>query len=238
MATGYENLITSNNSGTTSTSSTSSSTSTAKTGSAKSLGKDDFLKLLLVELQHQDPTSPMDSDKILTQTSQLSTLEASENTNKALTELSTQLKQSVNAGATSVIGKMASLGYNAITLANGSSNYEVYFPTAIKDGTLSIKDSSGNTVQTVDLGDTAAGKSGIVAFKWDGTNQNGDKVKDGYYSVTATYVDATGASKSTQYGVYPVESIRYEDGASYVKLGSNYYPLSDITEFYDKSALS
>ena len=232
MATGYENLI---KTGTNSTTSTSSSTSTAKTGSADSLGKDDFLQLLLVELQHQDPTDPMDSDKILTQTSQLATLEASENTNKALTDLATQLKQSVSAGATSVIGKMASLGYNAITLKDGTASYEVYFPNEIKDGTLTIKDSSGNKVQTFDLGDLAAGKSGTVAFKWDGTNQYGDKVKDGYYSVTADYIDASGKSQTTQYGVYPVESIRYDDGETYVKLGSTYYPMGDITEFYEKS---
>ena len=40
------------------------------------LGKDDFLTLLLVELQHQDPTEPTDSATILTQTSQLANLEA------------------------------------------------------------------------------------------------------------------------------------------------------------------
>jgi flagellar basal-body rod modification protein FlgD len=41
------------------------------------LSKDDFMTLLLVELQHQDPTEPMDSEKILSQTSQLATLELS-----------------------------------------------------------------------------------------------------------------------------------------------------------------
>ncbi|DAB37223.1 MULTISPECIES: flagellar hook capping FlgD N-terminal domain-containing protein [Sulfurospirillum] len=236
MATGYENLIKTGSS--TTTSGTSSSTSTAKTGSADSLNKDDFLQLLLVELQHQDPTDPMDSDKILTQTSQLATLEASENTNKALEDLAAQLKQSVSAGATSVIGKMASLGYNAITLKDGEAAYEVYFPNEIKDGTLTIKDANKNTVQTIDLGDVAAGKSGVVAFKWDGTNQYGDKVKDGYYSVTADYVDANGKSQTTQFGVYPVESIRYEDGETYVKLGSTYYPMGDVTEFYEQSLIS
>ena len=56
-----------------------------------SLGKDDFMKLLLVQLQHQDPTEPMDSEKILTQTSQLAGLEASSNTNKALEDLAASL---------------------------------------------------------------------------------------------------------------------------------------------------
>ena len=46
------------------------------------LGKDEFLKLLLVELQHQDPTAPVETDKILSQTSQLARLEASTNTNE------------------------------------------------------------------------------------------------------------------------------------------------------------
>ena len=55
------------------------------------LGKDDFLNLLLVELQNQDPTDPMDSDKILSQTSELASLEASTNTNKALEDLTAAL---------------------------------------------------------------------------------------------------------------------------------------------------
>jgi len=130
---------------------------------------------------------------------------------------------------------MGSLGYNAITLKDSAANYEVYFPKEIKDGTLTIKDTDGNTVQTVDLGDTAAGKSGIVPFKWDGKDKDGEQLKDGYYSVTADYIDKDGVSATTQFGVYPVESIRYEDGTSYVKLGSVYYPLSDIVEFYEKS---
>lgn len=224
---GYESLITPG--------ATSSTTKTAATTSSDTLGKDDFLKLLLTELQHQDPTSPMDSDKILTQTSQLATLESATKTNTALENLSAQLKESVSSNATNLIGKMGSLGYNAITLADSKSTYEVYFPSEIKDGTLTIKDSNKNIIKTVDLGDVAAGKNGVVTFTWDGKDNNGNLVKDGYYAVTADYVDKDGASKTTQFGVYPVESIRYEDGTSYVKLGSNYFPISDVLEYYEKS---
>ena len=223
---GYESLL---NPGTASSTTTKAED---KTGSSDVLGKDDFLKLLLTELQHQDPTSPMDSDKILTQTSQLATLESATKTNTALENLSTQLKESVSSNATNLIGKMGSLGYNAITLSNSKSTYEVYFPTEIKDGTLTIKDANKNVIKTVDLGDVAAGKSGVLSFDWDGSDNDGNLVKDGYYSVTADYVDKTGASKTTQFGVYPVESIRYDNGSSYVKLGSNYYPISDVVEYY------
>ena len=225
---GYESLITP---GTTSSTTT---TAAAKTGSADTLGKDDFLKLLLTELQHQDPTSPMDSDKILTQTSQLATLESSTKTNTALDNLATQLKESVSANATSVIGKMGSIGSDAIALSGGKSTYEVYFPTAIKTGTLTIADSKGATVKTVDLGAAAAGKSGVLSFDWDGTDNSGTLQKDGAYQVTATYVDDAGAGKTTAFGVYPVESIRYDAGSTYIKLGSQYYAMSDVVEFYDK----
>ncbi|WP_263832446.1 flagellar hook capping FlgD N-terminal domain-containing protein [Sulfurospirillum oryzae] len=225
---GYESLITPG------TASSTTTTAAAKTGSSDTLGKDDFLKLLLTELQHQDPTSPMDSDKILTQTSQLATLESATKTNTALDNLSTQLKESVSANATSVIGKMGSIGSDAITLSSGKSTYEVYFPTAIKTGTLTIADKNGATVKTVDLSSVAAGKSGVLSFDWDGTDNSGTLQKDGAYRVTATYVDAAGASKTTAFGVYPVESIRYDSGSTYVKLGSQYYAMSDVVEFYDK----
>ena len=226
---GYESLLTPG-----ATSSTTT-TAAAKTGSSDTLGKDDFLQLLLTELQHQDPTSPMDSDKILTQTSQLASLESSTKTNTALDNLSAQLKESVSSNATNLIGKMGSLGHNAITLTDSKAEYEVYFPSEIKDGTLTIKDAKQNTIRTVDLGDIAAGKNGVVTFTWDGKDNNGNVVKDGYYAVTADYVDKDGASKKTQFGVYPVESIRYEDGASYVKLGSMYYPIDQVVEYYEKS---
>ena len=58
------------------------------------LDKDSFLKLMLVSLQHQDPSEPMDTEKILSQTSQLATLEASKNTNKALEGLASSLGNS------------------------------------------------------------------------------------------------------------------------------------------------
>ncbi|MEH1009789.1 flagellar hook capping FlgD N-terminal domain-containing protein [Campylobacter concisus] len=82
------------------------------------LDKDAFMKLLLTELQHQDPTSPMDTEKMLTQTSQLASVEMQENTNKAMKELVNQLKSNANAYAISALGKMVSTGSNAVTLTD------------------------------------------------------------------------------------------------------------------------
>ncbi len=95
------------------------------------------MTLLLVELQNQDPTEPMDSEKILTQTSQLAGLEASENTNKALEDLAASLSSTQQFSTIAAIGKTADLGSNAIVLEEGSaSTFEVYFPSDIQQGTV------------------------------------------------------------------------------------------------------
>ena len=210
-----------------------SSASAGITTNPKSvLDKDSFMKLMLVELQHQDPTSPMDSEKILTQTSQLATLESADNTNKTLSDLAKQLSASRDFAAVSVIGKMASLGSNAVSLEKGgTAQFEVYFENEIKDGALTIKDKNGNTVRTVSLADQE-GKDGVLAFQWDGTDDNGTPLEAGNYSVTADYVDSNDAIQSTQFGIYPVESVRYDDGKPLIKLGSSYIPMDKVVEFF------
>ncbi len=196
------------------------------------LDKDSFMQLLLTELQYQDPTDPMDSDKILSQTSELATLESADNTNKAMEELVDQMKASQDFNSISAIGKMASLGSNAITLEEDQmANFEVYFQDEIKTGTLTISDSTGNTVRTVSL-DDQAGKSGVLAFQWDGTSDSGEQLDPGNYYVTADYIDANGESQQTQFGIYPVESVRFEDGKAYMKLGSSYVPQEYIVEYF------
>ncbi|AOO66763.1 flagellar hook capping FlgD N-terminal domain-containing protein [Sulfurospirillum halorespirans] len=224
--TGYESLL-----GTTSTTTTSTTTSTA----SSSLDTDDFLTLLVTELQYQDPTDPMDTETILTQTSQLASIEASENTANSLDELSSQLQSSTTFNAVSSIGKMASLGSNYVTYEGEEMTFEVYFPNEIADGTLTIADSDGNVVRTIDLGDTAAGESGVVAITWDGLDNEGNAVDEGYYSVGATYTDPDGTSDTTVLGVYPIESVYYDDGEIKLKLGSNYYSIGDVVEIYELS---
>jgi flagellar basal-body rod modification protein FlgD len=60
--------------------SASSTATTAKSGTpplnpGSLLNKDDFLKLFVTQLQHQDPMKPMDNDQMVSQMSQLSTVE-------------------------------------------------------------------------------------------------------------------------------------------------------------------
>ena len=205
------------------------------------LGKDDFLKLLLVELQHQDPTEPMDSEKILAQTSQLATLESSKNTNEALSNLAASLGNAQQFSTIAAIGKRADLGSDAIAHEkNSTTNFEVYFPEDIVSGTIEITDAENNVVATIpiEMDENADGTladqkdAGVYQFSWDGVADSGDVADAAIYHVNSKYIDPDGNQQSTRLGAYPIESVRFEDGKALVKLGSNYIPLENIAEVY------
>ena len=205
-----------------------SATTTANENPNGILGKDDFLKLLLVQLQHQDPTEPMDSATILTQTSQLATLESAENTNKALEALAASLGNSQQFATIAAIGKMADLGSNAIGHDKGStSSFEIYFPEDIENGVVEILDSNGNIVGTMPI---EPNSSGVHQFDWDGTLTGGEIADSGMYYITASYNDTSGNAQTTRMGAYPIESVRFEGGSTLVKVGSSYVPLENIVE--------
>lgn len=194
------------------------------------LGKDDFMTLLLVELQNQDPTEPMDTEKILSQTSQLATLEASENTNKALSDLAVSLGASQQFSTVSAIGKTADIGSNAITFDEGTNTtFEVYFPDDIQQGSVQILDVNGNTLKTLDVG---TNPKGVYQFTWDGTDSGGNAVNSGVYYATAAYTNPSGTELTTRVGTYPIESVRFDAGKTLLKIGSNYVPLENIKEVY------
>ncbi|MBD3799695.1 FlgD immunoglobulin-like domain containing protein [Sulfuricurvum sp.] len=195
------------------------------------LGKDDFLQLLLLELKYQDPTAPMDSEKILTQTSQLATLESTENTNKALEKLASALSSSMQYSGIAAIGKIADTGSNAVILSEGEDvDFELYFPDDVASGDVNILDKNGNILRTMEVGTTDAG---VVSYTWDGKNNNGIAMDEGVYYVESSYTKTDGTNATTRLGLYPIESIKFDSGKTYAKLGSNYVDFSTIKEVMD-----
>ena len=198
-----------------------------------SLNNDDFLKLLLVELEHQDPTEPMDSAKILTQTSQLATLEAQNSTTKAMEELAKQFGTTTALSSISAIGNRAVLGNDKIELSdNGSVDFDIDFQHQVRSGKLSILDSNDNQIAQLDLDEFPGG---ISSFTWDGIDASGERAKSGLYSVVANYSDGVSGNFTDKYGEYRVESVRFDGGKASLKLGNKYVPLSLISEIKPSS---
>jgi flagellar basal-body rod modification protein FlgD len=196
------------------------------------LGKDAFMKLFLAELQMQDPTDPMDTDKMLEQTAYLSTMEMNENMQTTLDSLSNVLSTTSQFSTLSAIGKMADTGYRYVNVTDDDSsvNFDLYFGDDISSGNVIIKDKNGNVVKTFPL---EAHTKGILNFDWDLIGDNGERVPSDTYEVTAQYSTPTGEEKTTALGAYPIESVRFENGKAYAKLGSNYIPFSQIKEIYE-----
>lgn len=77
---------------------------TKQTGNSD-LGKDAFLKLLITQLQHQDPTNPMDDREFISQMAQFSSLEQMQNMTKAMESLLASQQQTQLMNYTSFVGK-------------------------------------------------------------------------------------------------------------------------------------
>ncbi|ASM39437.1 flagellar biosynthesis protein FlgD [Campylobacter sp. RM12327] len=196
------------------------------------LDKDAFMKLLLTELKYQDPTSPMDTAKMLEQTSQLATLETQENTNKMMKDLAAQMKAMMSMNSFAALGTMAHTASDAVVKDTMGSdiNFSIYFPDVAKSGVYEIYDSTGSKlINSISFGNAPKGTHEVT---WDGKDDDGNEAPLGAYRVKAKYITESGEQKETSVGTYPVEAIRFIDGKAEVKIGGKFIDISKISEFY------
>ena len=88
----------------------------------QSLGKDDFLKLLITQLSNQDPTSPMENTEFIAQMAQFSSLEQMTNMNESFQRMTAMMNSNQ---AMSTIGKVVELDLGD-TSATGVVNAITY----------------------------------------------------------------------------------------------------------------
>ncbi|EMB5559473.1 flagellar basal body rod modification protein [Campylobacter coli] len=237
-------------SGATSSGSTSGTTRTDSSSSSgivsnpnATLDKDAFLKLLLIELQHQDPTDPMDSDKMLTQTSQLSALEMQQNTNTTMQKmvetmqlLSNSFSTSMSTSAIGAIGKMATVSDNKIKLTGSDEiiALKMYLPEDSDENgvTLEVYDSNNKLVFS-EKSDAKSISQGLFTMEWPGRNNDGVYAGDGEYTVKMVYNNKNGEKITANYGTYPIEGIVFKDGVAYAKMAGQEVPFDAIQEITD-----
>ncbi|KAA6226218.1 flagellar basal body rod modification protein [Campylobacter sp. LR291e] len=224
---------------TTSTTTTSSSTYTNPNAE---LDKDAFLQLLLTELQYQDPTDPMDTETILTQTAQLSSLEMQQNTNETMEAmvntmeyLADSMGTAMSTSALAAIGKMATIEDNTVTLTGSDDviTLKMYLPEDTDENgvTLEVYDSNGNLVYNESVDGQLF--SGINSIVWYGKNNDGIYAGNGDYTVKLVYNNADGEKITAEYGSYLIEGIRFVDGVAYAQMADQYVLFNEISLVYD-----
>ena len=153
------------------------STETKKADSGE-LGKDQFLKLFLAQLNHQDPLNPMDSSEFSSQLAQFSSLEQLFNVNDNLELMKAAQDDTGRYQALDLIGKEVEASGDIIFLDQGGHAKGGFSIPGNSYCSVSIVDSSGFPVRTLDLGVLEAGNH---TLQWDGFDNNGNILGEGLY---------------------------------------------------------
>ena len=157
------------------------------------MGKDDFLKLLMTQLQHQDPLNPMDQKDFSAQLAQFSSLEQLSNIGTGIKDLRSGFGDEAKLNALGMIGRNVQASGSELELMEGhpvSVKLDA-ISGEVKPTQVSIYDQSGKLVRDIAMDKKAL--SGDV--EWDGKDQTGVDLPSGKYSFRAVGVDQHGQSK-------------------------------------------
>lgn len=188
-----------------------SSTQIASPG--KTLGKDDFLKLLVTQLRFQNPLSPLDNTEFTAQLAQFSSLEQLNNINTQLHDLLLFQNSLQNTLTSSLIGKQVKIPGNEVYLKDTSEISYTLQENASKIK-ISVYNSSGELVKEVNLGQQTSGEKSYV---WDGTDNNGNHLSEGHYQIKVEAFDDSGKPVNVSTVVYgTVTGITFENNITYL----------------------
>lgn len=189
---------------------------------SKSMGKEDFLRILTEQLKHQDPFNTMDPSQMIGQLSQFSMLEQLTNMNAAMTSGLSALTLQTAASAVSYIGKTVLAAGQTLSVKQGAATKASYsLPSDAKTLQATIYDKSGALVRTIDIGAKGAGSHELA---WDGKDAKGKAVPDGIYTIAFNGTDAKGEK------IAPSATVSGEVSGVAVKNGSIVLTLKDGRE--------
>jgi flagellar basal-body rod modification protein FlgD len=161
----------------------------------KTLGKDDFLKIMITQMKNQDPTKPFNADEMAAQMAQYASVEQLQNVNQNLNKMQTDHQSSDRMAMTSMIGKTITVDRERFPHTEGVNESLGYTLTKnASEVKLSVINEAGETVFEKDIG---AQKAGEQTYGWDGVKTNTLPAKTGGYTFKITAKDEHGAALPT-----------------------------------------
>ncbi|MBL7716724.1 MAG: flagellar hook assembly protein FlgD [Bdellovibrionales bacterium] len=185
----------------------------------KQLGKDDFLRIMITQMKHQDPTKPFEAEQFAAQLAQFASVEQLQNINNNITKM-TQANQPLERMAmTNMIGKTVTVDRDRFPFTEGekaSLNYTL--PKDAASVIVRVQNEAGETVFEKDIGEQKAGDG---LFVWDGKKTNTLPAKTGSYMLRVEAKDENGQSLSTENRAQArVVGVGFENGETILLVGN------------------
>lgn len=158
----------------------------------KTLGQEDFLKLMTTQLQYQDPFKPMENGEFLGQMAQFSTVSSIQDLQSSFAAMAGSMQSSQALQAGGLIGRSVLVPSKSAYLGAEEALVGAIDVPSSGNVKVEISDASGQVVKRIDLGTQSAGQT---TFAWDGTSDLGESMAAGTYSMKAT-LSGSGADKS------------------------------------------
>lgn len=147
------------------------------------LGKNEFLKLLVTQMNNQDPLSPQENGEFIAQLAQFSTVEGIETLNSSMESLLNGYQSSQALQASSLVGRTVIVPANqAMVNTEQGIKGQLALPAASDNVYVNVTDAAGSVVTRLNLGSQP---SGMHDFVWDGKDSSGNLMPPGKYKFEA-----------------------------------------------------
>ncbi len=174
-----------------------------------------FLKMLMTQLQNQDPTSPMDTNQFTQELVQFSSVEQQITTNTSLTKLIELTQAGEVMQASSMIGKQVTVAADHVPLQGGRGMVQLTAPAA-GPVQIAVFAESGRKLADVSV----SAQKGVNNWVWDGKDSTGRQLPDGAYKLAVTGSDTAGKTTAVPFNVVGTATgVESENNAVRLKLG-------------------
>jgi flagellar basal-body rod modification protein FlgD len=186
-----------------------------------------FLKLLVTQLNNQDPLNPLDNAQLTSQLAQMSTVSGIEKLNAALQALVGQSSAGQTLQAASMIGRAVLTPGDEVSAVSGqSAAFAVELPSSAESVKVLVTDAAGNTVRSIDLGALPAGQHAGI---WAGENDAGEPVEPGMYRIKVLAANGAASVAATSLVCAQVTSVTQGPGGFSLDLATGRsISLSDV----------
>ncbi|MCV0424222.1 MAG: flagellar biosynthesis protein FlgD [Roseibium sp.] len=168
---------------------TSTTTSTTENDDRTSIDSDEFLMLMVEQLQNQNPTDPTDTSEYISQMVDYASFETDVEISEQLTSITDILSSFMSSQGLGYLGQTVEALGNTTSLQDGEAEWSYTLDSDAESVNISILDEDGNTVYSA-VGETG---SGSHSFTWDGVNSDGEQLPDGgQYTIQVEALDGEG----------------------------------------------